>query len=117
MRFFRNTKTEIKADPDKIRTYPLVSYYLYISFKQWFLMLFLLIVPACFPPLLIILVNASLRSPQNLRMTEFQLPPLPGLRELSYDGAPNERLVYFSFAPNTEENQYFINRLLERNNL
>ena len=76
-----------------------------------------MIVPALFPPLLIIIINASLRSPHNLRMTEFQLPLLPGLRELSYDGAPNEQLVYFSFAPNTEENQHFVNRLLERNSL
>ena len=33
MRYFKNTKTAIVADPEKINTYPLVRYYLYMSLK------------------------------------------------------------------------------------
>ena len=93
---------------------PTIYYFMRLARTHIVLVILMVIVPVSVPLLVNLLMSSFVINLNDIKTTPNSLPLLPQPDKVAlYD----DNTIYFSFAPNTSENQVFINKLLQMNNL
>ena len=93
---------------------PTIYYFMRLARTHIVLVVLMIVVPVSVPYLINLLMSSFVININDIKTTPYSLPLLPQPDKVAlYD----DNTIYFSLAPNTSENQLFINKLLQMNNL
>ena len=98
----------------KLKMNPTIYYFLRLARTHIVPVILMVVIPVAVPFLVNLLLTPFVTNINDIKTTPYSLPLLPQPDKVAYY---DDNTIYFSFAPNTSENQVFINKLLQMNNL